>query len=245
MTASEKARQIGLRNRFRRLTPVLMVCLFAAIAVESSMRPNAEDSEPFHQSIRDLSSQLPVRIGHWTGKSLAVSNESVRLLNPNVIHRRRFVHGQTGQVVHVLLVHCKDARDIYGHYPPRCYPSQGKSQLSAVAKDWLVAGHSVPGIEYEFRTDGPNLIVDNFIIVPATETDTNGRIERDMGTVKKRAWEYRNRHYGAAQFQVVYRDPRLSTEDRTRIFTELVEAYMPVIEAIRKGSVLKKGEQNG
>ena len=53
-----------------------------------------------------------------------VPPEAQELLRPNAIFSRRFQRpGEIG--VHVLVVHCSDARDMIGHYPPICYPSSG------------------------------------------------------------------------------------------------------------------------
>ena len=130
---SEAPRKNAGRSHRRHslLTLVLMGLLFAAMAWESTTRPTPEDTEPFHARVRAAVEGLPTKIGDWEGRDIPTSKEVVRLLNPNVVYQKRFTHGRTGEVVHVLLVHCRDARDIYGHYPPRCYPAQGHEQVSS------------------------------------------------------------------------------------------------------------------
>ncbi|MDX1565564.1 MAG: exosortase-associated EpsI family protein [Phycisphaeraceae bacterium] len=236
MSDTSEKKAVRPHRRHSLLTLVLMALLFAAMAWESTTRPTPEDTEPFHAQVRAAAENLPTRIGDWEGRDIPTSDEVVRLLNPNVLYQKRFTHARSGRVVLVLLVHCRDARDIYGHYPPRCYPAQGHEQLSSKQMTWHVAGRELKGMEYEFRTEGPNLVVANFIVLPATGTpDTEGAIERDMATVRRRAWEYQNRYHGAAQFQVVFRDPRIGPVQRRAIVEQMIEPHWPLIETILAG----------
>ncbi|MDY7108295.1 MAG: exosortase-associated EpsI family protein, partial [Planctomycetota bacterium] len=67
---------------------------------------------------------VPFFVGDWVGEDEAVPREAQKLLRPNAILSRRY-RRPGGTWLHLLVVHCSDARDMLGHYPPICYPSAG------------------------------------------------------------------------------------------------------------------------
>lgn len=224
-----------MRNGKIKPIPLLIaLALLAGLAVETYSRPRPEEAEPYHAAIRAAEADLPMDFGAWRGEDVPVPPAAIELLHPNVILSRRFVNVETGWRVSVLIVHCKDARDIYGHYPPICYPSQGMEQRSAEVFERTVAGQRLRGTEYHFagRSGGSGgLIVSNLIVMP------DGRIAPDMEDVKEQAWDYVRRFYGAAQVQVVFTDPRLTSHEREQIFEEMTRAHMPLIKVIRDGAM--------
>lgn len=222
------------KSKFKPVSLLFAVALLAGLAVETHSRPKPEEAEPYHAQIRDAEDDLPMNFGDWRGEDVAVTPAAIKLLHPNVIYNRRFHNIKTGRRVSVLLVHCKDARDIYGHYPPICYPSQGREERSAEEFERTVDGQLLRGTQYQFagksRGSG-ELIVDNLIVMP------DGRIAPDMKDVRKQAWDYVRRFYGAAQVQVVFSDPNLTGREREQIFEEMARAHMPVIKTIRDGAM--------
>ncbi|MBI1367279.1 MAG: exosortase-associated EpsI family protein [Planctomycetes bacterium] len=215
------------------IAPLITLLVMAALAAESYSRPSPGDAEPYHAAITAAAAQLPTRIGDWVGVNEPIQKEAIRLLKPNVIYNRVFTNPVIGQRVTVLLVQCKDARDIYGHYPPVCYPAHGLAQRSAKPFDRYIEGEPIHGMEYVFASDtfgAQELTVDNFILLPGGET------ARDMKSVRSQAWDYQRRFLGAGQVQVVYQDSKLTDEQRAEIFNELVTAHMPVIKAILHGA---------
>lgn len=230
------------------VTPAISLLLLCGVAVETFSRPRPGDTEPYHARIRQMASRIPLNIGPWSGRDIPPRQEAITLLKPNVIMERVFTDMRNRQI-YVLLVHCKDARDIDGHYPPICYPANGRPERSEArrADTWIVAGQNIPGTYYEFKagqfTAGANKAdseVYNFIVLPGRIENGQtapGQIVRDMGPVKKQAWDYLRRFYGAAQFQVVFSDPTINESEQLSIFQQIVRAYMPVIEAIRIGAL--------
>lgn len=209
------------------------LALLGGLAAESSLRPQADAAEPYHERIKALAAQAPMQIGDWVGADHRPPAEAIRLLKPNVILCRQYVNVRTGRSVQFLLVHCKDARDIHGHYPPVCYPGHGMKLRSAVEADWNVEQTRIVGKQYEFaeqRLGTGGKLVENFLIVP-------GHYVRDMDAVGERAGDYTQRFFGAAQVQVVFDDPRRwDQQQRREIFQTLIGAYLPLIEAIRNGA---------
>lgn len=226
-----------LGNRtYRAVAPAaLSLVLLCGLAAETVVRPRPEEAEPYHAAVRAAAAESPLRIGPWIGTDQEQPPSAIQLLKPNVIISREYIHEQTGRAVSFILVHCKDARDIYGHYPPACYPAHGMKlrDRHPTPIDWDVAGTRVPGTEYRFdsaRPDHPGLVVDNFIITP-------GAYCRDMQAVGDLVGDYTQRFFGAAQVQVVFGDPdRWSEAERREVFNTIVQAYLPLIEQIRKGN---------
>ena len=220
------------------IAPAIALVMLAVLAVQAAMRPTPEDTAPYHGLVKSVYAEYEetgTKFGDWVGVKQLTSGAAYRLLRPNVIFTRVFTHQATGEDVTFLLVHCKDARDIYGHYPPNCYPGQGWKLSESIAFDHQVDTEKVTGTEYHFsmnQIDGRKCIVYNFILLP------NGQIARDMSQVSKNAWDYMKRYYGAAQVQVVFGEPecRLEEPRRREILEEMVRAHLPIIKAILYGA---------
>lgn len=216
------------------LTPILAVLLLCGLGMETLSRVRPADATGYHKRIFELAKQLPTKIGNWVGTDEPNPEEAIRLLKPNVIYNRKFTNPDYARPVMVLIVQCKDARDIYGHYPPNCYPAHGMTTKSAVRFDRFIDGLQIHGTEYVFTNDmygSAEQIVDDFILLPS------GEVKPNMKEVKARAWDPRRRLFGAGQVQVVFSDPKLTDEERKQIFDTMVHAHMPVIKAILDGAV--------
>ena len=217
-----------------RVALAVTALLLAGLSVETWMRPRSAAAEPFHASVRALAEQAPSRIGDWVGTDVPTPAEAIKLLKPNVILSRRFYNPKSGRAATFLLVHCRDARDLYGHYPPVCYPANGMELRTAEPADWVVADVPIAGKLYKFDErsmgDGGKLVA-NFLIVP-------GSYVPDMDAVYNQAGDYTMRHFGAAQVQVVYHDPlQWTSREREDAFQEFVAAHLPLLEQIRNGAL--------
>jgi Protein of unknown function (DUF3485) len=215
------------------LAPVLTLCLLTgAWANRVLSRPSIADSEPYHARVKEQTEALPMYIGTWLATEAPVPPSAVQLLRPNAIVSRRYQDALSGSQVMFLLVHCKDARDLLGHWPPVCYVGQGWTRQSAVPRDWQVDQLTVAGMQYEFTASragrAPHLAVDNFFILPG------GKICRSMDEVDTIARDPRRKRFGAAQVQVVS-DGTLSERERADALALLVRAAQPVIDAIGQG----------
>jgi hypothetical protein len=71
-----------------------------------------------------------------------------------------------------------------------------------------------------------NLFVDSLLVVPSA-----GFVP-DIDAVREAAGDYRRKHYGAAQVQVVTSDA-VRQDQRERIFQDIIGANMAVIDALR------------
>lgn len=219
-------------RRVNRYAPLLAVLLLAMMGLGNLSRPDAADAEPYHARVREAAEAIPHQIGDWIGRDVEPPREAVELLRPNVLVSRIYEHAVTGRSVTLLLVHCKDARDMAGHYPPNCYPAHGWVVQDSRPRDWQVGGVTIRGTEYRLSyrraTGTDRMIVDNFMIMP------DGSFLREMEGVYNAAADYRAHFFGAGQMQLVM-DATIPASERDAIFNELVGANMAVIDALRSG----------
>lgn len=211
------------------------LALLAGMAAARMTRPAPEDAEPYHRQVRDAANALPFQIGNWFGTDQEVTPAAIQMLQPNVLVSRRYRNIHTGRVATVLLVHCRDARDLAGHYPPVCYPAHGWATDFTTPRRWDVAGLSIDGTEYGFSfrmpTETKRMVVASFMVLPG------GPILPDMTGVRHAAADYTRHFYGAAQIQLIL-DAGIPTAERDAIFRELAGACRGVIDALRQEPAL-------
>jgi len=195
-------------------------------------RPSLADARPYHQRVMQAINTLPMQLGSWIGTDVEVLSLELDILKPNALLHRIYRNVDTGETATLLIVHCNDARDLAGHYPPICYPAHGWQLRHQTAKTWNCEGLTVQGTEYQFSygtIGGSNRMnVANFMLLP------DGRTTSDMSQVYQLASNYQRRFYGAAQMQVVI-DARLPEQQRDRILEELVGANAEVLKIILSG----------
>ena len=234
--------RIGLRQlAFVLAPPLLSAGLLAGIVLEQRGHLKPRDVEPYHARAREAIEAVPYIIGTWTGQKDDIPVAAQKLLRPNAILSRTYVdHApvdwrQQHRSASLLIVQCRDSRDMVGHYPPICYRAHGMTldEKYCGPRDWDVHGTPIRGYEYQFtevfQGQTSRTIVYNFLIVP-------GRgIVRDMKDVEQAAEDYQQRHYGAAQFQVVFHgqaSAESSREERDEIFATLLGPNLKLIETL-------------
>ncbi|HSU65949.1 MAG TPA: hypothetical protein VLJ39_03705 [Tepidisphaeraceae bacterium] len=190
------------------VSPLLCLGLLGGIVAEDSTHLKPTDVEPYHARAKAAIEQWPKTIerGNWsTVADAQLPASAEQLLHPNCVLQRQYssrsllVNGYPIEAS-LLVVQCRDSRDMAGHYPPICYPAAGSPQLSSTPFQLSVDGVLIHGVEYEFlRSVLPpyRQAVYDFFIVPG-----KGFVE-DMTGVRAAAKNYQARYYGAAQFQVV------------------------------------------
>ena len=213
-------------------------CLFTAallggIALEWHFwHADAQGADGYHSHVKAVVDTMAVRMGDWASMDTPVLPAAVALLRPNVILERHFENLRNGLQADLLLVQCRDARDLQGHYPPICYPANGYEQLSALPDSRDSLGVRIDGISYEFAqgklASRRDLRVFDFMILP------DGKITPDMNGVYQIARNRHERHFGAAQIQIIT-NGAMSEQDRNQVINELLVCAGPVIDAIRSG----------
>src|SRR5579884_1718328 len=89
------------------------------------------DAGRYHQLVQDAGATVPREIGDWKADGDSpLPPAAIALLHPNLVISRHYENSKTGHSVEFLLIQCSDVRDLLGHYPPRCYPANGYTQLA-------------------------------------------------------------------------------------------------------------------
>ena len=220
-------------------SPLLCLTLLGGIVAEDRTHLKPADVEPYHARARAIIEDWPKTIvdkngGQWTtsvDESLPPSAE--QLLHPNCVVDRRYtsntlmVNGSPAQAS-LLIVQCKDSRDMAGHYPPICYPAAGEQGIFEQEFNFVINGQIETGKEYHFVQKTVPMVrqcVYDFFIVPGKG------IKSDMNNVRKAAADYQRRYYGAAQFQVVM-DADYPQETRESIFRTIIGANAKALSVL-------------
>jgi len=212
------------------IAPALTLACLAGLHTQISKYARVDDKSAFHAAVARHVRAYPARIGDWAGTEMTLPVAAQQLLRPNVQFARRFTQEATGRRASVLLIHCRDARDMSGHYPPNCYPANGwTAEGGARVSTWHVWGRDVPVAEYAFsrrEVQGDmHAIVYDFFILPT------GAFVTEMSDVRSASGDYRMRPYGAAQFQVLF-DASVPEEERRQIALRLLEPLAPAVDVL-------------
>lgn len=213
--------------------PMLCAGILVGIGLEKSSHVKPKDAEGYHARAKKQIEAMPFGIPDadgsiWNGQEVEPTRAAVQLLKPNIILSRKYLDERQRRC-DVLIVQCRDSRDMVGHYPEKCYPNSGDTMLSKTPRDWTVGNLTITGTEYTFerfnRGQPERKVVYNFLVVPGVG------IVRDIKGVNKAAEDYQRRHFGAAQFQFVMSDD-MPRDERDRIFTTLLSSDMAVFDAL-------------
>jgi hypothetical protein len=215
-----------------RLAAVTLLGIVAGQQLLAKQRSPAVKA--YHENIKQSATQVPNLIGPWVGVDVPVIARAVKLLAPNILISRKYTNVENGQLTGILIVHCPDAHDMVGHYPPRCYPAEGWDLQSARPITWTLGTQTYDAIEYSFTLPPANpdepvhtIVIENFLMRP-------GAVLKDMESLSRAIMGAQGQAAGAGQMQVYFYDTKLTEAQRAAIFHELVQGYRPVIEAILK-----------
>jgi hypothetical protein len=210
-----------------------LVLLAGVTYTQYFLRQPAAGAEAYHERARLMAENFPFHFDRWLGVEVPVPQAAVTMLKPNFIISRRYQEIGSGRSASLVVVHCRDSRDILGHYPPVCYKGQGWLEESTESRDWVVGKETIQATRYVFRSDraagGQELVVDNFMILPT------GQTARDMTGVTLAAQDNQLKHFGAAQVQIVY-PQGMAEADRSDIFTAFVRELAPLMKSIQNAN---------
>lgn len=235
--------------------PLLCAGVLLGITVEQFGHVRPQDAEAYHARVKAAIEQTNFTIGDersgiWIGKDVKPAKAAVELLRPNIILSRRYssedrTRPGSARQCSVLIVHCKDSRDMVGHYPENCYVNIGETLVERREREWQVPGiPTIIGTEFTFERfeRGPagarrvRHCIYNFLVVP---TNRGMVIVRDIKGLNEAAEDYQKRYFGAAQFQFVMTDD-LKREQRDRIFETLLGSNPEIFRALNSIDVGKK-----
>jgi len=182
---------------------IVALLLLPHIGVQSSAVQQVLASR--HADVQAAIKRVPYRIGDWVGEEVDVLDAAIELLRPNAILSRSYRRLEDGFSLSLLVVHCTDARDMGGHYPPICYPKsgwdrRGDTQDSSATIE--INGKPIPMRLYEFRRldkwgTEQRLRVLNAFVLP------NGHTTVALADVRRQADRPTVSRHGVAQIQVV------------------------------------------
>jgi len=216
--------------KFVKLLPAsASVLMAAAMFVQMKAWSFSDAAEDYHEAVRRAANAFPIRHGDWEGTEIAVPQPAARLLRPNVLFARHYEGHRRLLEANLVFVHCTDARDMNGHYPPNCYPSSGWVLDGPGHRAEISVGRtSIPVMAYEFSRSELGAVrrslVYNFFVLPSGFATTMAEVSRASG-------DQRWRSLGAAQVQVVI-DPSIPETTRLEIASELLEPLVPIIESL-------------
>lgn len=223
------------------ISPLMCLCLLLGIALQQRgrLRPDDPRVVAYHAGAKKAINEMDWRIealgSIWTAVERTPETAAVRLLRPNIILSRRYVQNTTSarpMTAELLIVQCRDSRDMIGHYPPVCYRNIGHELVLRRGRGPITVGNQlVPFTEYRFEkyTQGraEAIFVYNFFVVPG-----RGAVD-DIGGINEAAEDYERRFFGAAQFQVVMQEAVVpNPNDRDEIFAALLRSRPELIATL-------------
>lgn len=228
----------------RGISLTLTVCVLSAYWFATKDLPTADSAAPFHAKVATQILDLPETLGNWRlSEKVEPPPAAQQLLRPNALTARIMKNDATGKQATFIVVQCRDARDMAGHYPPNCYPAHGwqwaseplpAESISIDSGDSDVAAHVSDGGEttareplripyqiYDFKRAGgvireKRIRIFSFFAIPGTG------LVPDIKSVKQAAEDYRVRPFGAAQVQVIV-DGFESDADSKAIFEDVMK----------------------
>lgn len=234
----------------RTLSPALSVGMLLWAAHVTHGWPAQADAKPYHARALMAVNSIPLEVGRWVGREVKPQSAAIEMLRPNAIRTIEFTDPSAGALrgperkVWLNIVQCRNAGDMLGHYPSRCYPSYGDVALGSRHRVWSIPAKGettqvqkpmeLQGTEYRFErvVDGMSFrrTVYNFMVAPGKG------IAAEQKELEEAAEDYRRRYYGAAQVQVVFaslagQEP--SESERDEVFSTLMQASRPAIEVLR------------
>jgi hypothetical protein len=205
--------------------------LFAALLVGTEAERGPSRNQAYLDAISASVSALPYRIGKWIGADIEPQAPAIELLKPNSLLQRRYISTDGTESFTILFVHCGDARDMQGHYPPVCYPANGWVLASASATRFVLGRDHAPSTIYRFRSvrngSEQRMTILNFFAVPSEAEP----MAADMIAVNRAAGGSARAALGAAQAQLIVTGS-VSDEHMITLMEEIAPALEPIVSKV-------------
>lgn len=226
---------MNMLSTINRLSPALTALLIAGTLVIGGFRVRVlPGTQEYFRRVKERVDEIPYKIGSWLGKDIDTSPYAVKLLKPNVILQRSYTDREAGRTVQLLVVHCGNARDMDGHYPPVCYPAHGWTGLRSVDTTVRIAGASLPAKKYTYSrvSDGleRRMSVVNFFVLPRTDV----QFFADRDALSRASQSVTQAGLGVAQIQLVSLDEELDPS-RPGAVDPILESLEPVLKVVAAG----------
>lgn len=205
------------------------LALLGGMAAQRAAWPSATEAQHHHQRVADAIDAVPEQIDQWRGEQSTPPQPAVRMLRPNRILSRVYTRPGSNQAVQLLIVHCRDVRDMIAYHPPVRYPARGWTQTRDQPKQYNAGGVSIPATTYGFEQSLPTLA--RSVAISTVLIRPDGTFHRTMADMRRMPEDNRLHLYGAGQVQLIFRDP-VSEPQRRRIVERFLRACLPVFEAM-------------
>lgn len=211
--------------------PAACAVVMGGAVAHSYSLPTAQDAQPYHAAVATAAEQTPIQVAGLAAQPQELPDGSVSLLRPNTARAVQYTDESTGAVAQFLLIQSRDARDLAGHYPPRCYPNvYGYELISTEPRQWQVQDRTINGTAYTFAENpspqAPRWVVLHSFVLPAGKT--TGKLEQ----MRAAAADYLRRHHGAAQVQLLFREQGTTAQVRDAVFERVLNGQAKLINAI-------------
>lgn len=213
---------------FSRLAIPFSLVLMIVIGVARINPVNKAKVEAYHQRVAEVINSIPIDSNGWTGEQVPLPQSAIKLLDPNALVARQYTNKEKKVAATLLIVQCKDTRDMAGHYPPRCYPSSGWMDSDSNQTRMYTLGH------FDIKKYGFERLVGHVergISVYSLFVLPTGKMTTSMSEVRRLSANYDFRLYGAAQIQVVI-GGEVPEEDHEWILNDMFEIALPSIQAV-------------
>ncbi len=234
------SRRLAALKSLRYTAPLMTAGLLLALAI---MFPNSTRVDPATlsklEAVKQAVMAVPYRVGRWISTPIEIPAAAIELLHPNAILSRRFEPIDGGPSINLLLVHCTDARDMGGHYPPNCYRSAGWELVSSRRDSLTLKEKDLPVAVYRFSRFSEigletRIRVLNVFVLP------DGSLTPERDDISKLADRLSVASLGVAQLQII---SSLTISDETALSeaNELLEALPDLLIAL---DVWKEGDDD-
>jgi hypothetical protein len=220
--------------------PTLCLGLLGGVVWENQRHVKPMDTNPFHAAAKTAVEHWPRVAGDWVtpDEDSELPAAAIQLLKPNAYFYRVYTR-KVGppSPAGLLVVQCRHPDDMSGHYPPNCYPRSGKATKLERRHEWTIPGLEKPIVVMEYHFEGGSVlrpestVVYDFFVLPG-----RGMVG-DMAAVRDASGDYQRRHFGAAQIQVIFNDPKMEEATREAAFKELMKAGVPALRALNPPGV--------
>ena len=211
---------------------VLALGAILAFGVERP-RDGTQYTEYFER-VSEKMSAIPYRIGDWIGQDVDAQAPAIRILKPNKLLQRQYASVDGSTKFSLFMIHCTDARDMQGHYPPVCYPAHGWTIIRTERSDFVLGQSRVPCKVYQLDAlrQGRTLemTILNFFAVPSQQE----ALAADMSAVNRASLASSRSWMGAAQVQLIVHGI-VPPEEMTRLMQEVSPAIESAVREVIHG----------
>lgn len=195
----------------------------------------------YHERVAQVINAIPIDPDGWVGQQVPLPQSATKLLDPNALVARQYFHKEKNVTATLMIVQCRDIRDMTGHYPPRCYPGSGwMESADNPARMYSVGDYDLRMYNFH-RVAGR---IERDITVYSLFALPTGTLTTSMRDVSRLSADYEYRKYGAAQLQVVITG-EVAQEDHSWILDEMFEIARPSIEAVLESRAEQQEQHEG